>query len=178
METACAFAIIQADSNKEPNVHSQLRFVGESCLDGAHIELCNLNKRVMKYTYRLFVWAAALVLLLDGGVTAARAANVAPVTASSLHSSIPDLAPAATAVPDAGNPFPSIIPIATSVIGAHSVRTADFDNDGDMDVVVADARQRPGAMVREPRHEPTYLCAPCACHCGRQLYGHPCRYRP
>ncbi len=91
----------------------------------------------MKYTYRLFVWAAALVLLLDGGVTAARAANAAPVTASSVYPSIPILEPAGTDAPAAGNPFPSIIPIATSVIGAHSVRTADFDNDGDMDVVVA-----------------------------------------
>jgi hypothetical protein len=77
----------------------------------------------MKYTYHLFAWVAALVCFLIGNVSSTHAASFVPAS---------DL----TAV-TAGSPFPVIIPITTSASGAHSVRTADLDNDGDQDVIVA-----------------------------------------
>jgi WD40 repeat protein len=102
----------------------------------------------MKHTYRLFAWVAALVLVLTGPLATVRAANAAPIpvlttpalsaedTAANPSFSF-QAAPQSPEIAAAGNPFPAVIPVTTSAAGAHSVRTADLDNDGDQDVIVA-----------------------------------------
>lgn len=78
-----------------------------------------------------------LVLLLTGHVASAKAAGVTPAPAPTAARSDVAAFPANQAALSASNPFPVAIPITRDAVGAHSVRTADFDHDGYVDVVVA-----------------------------------------
>ena len=76
-------------------------------------------------------------LLLASYVAPAHAANFSPFARSTASGSAVVAAPASQDASSAGNPFPVALPVTLDAQGAHSVRTADFDQDGDRDVIVA-----------------------------------------
>jgi hypothetical protein len=66
-----------------------------------------------------------------------QATNAAFFAAPAAPGSAVVAAPASQDASSAGNPFPVALPVTLEARGAHSVRTADFDHDGDADVIVA-----------------------------------------
>lgn len=89
----------------------------------------------MKPTIRLFA-CAALCLLLASQVAPAHAADVAPAADFTAFFATAST-PASQDATGSSNPFPVVLPVTLDARGAQSVRTADFDNDGDQDVLVA-----------------------------------------